>query len=481
VLNLALDPKAGLPLVEQLVNGVRQQVQSRLLRPGARVPSIRQLAASLRVSRFTVIEAYDRLVASGELESRRGSGFFVAPQRIPLTANERCGSLDRAVDVANLLSQLCADDGLTKYCGGCFPDSWLEDSGIRRYLRLAANHPGHHVTNFGTTLGYRPLREFLVRRLAELDIATTADCVLLTHGATHGFDLLIRYLLQPGDAVLVDDPGYYNLLGHLKLAGVRLLGVPRGIQGPDLTVLERLAREHQPKAYFTQSLLSNPTSTHIPPSSAYRLLRLAEAHRFVLVEDDIFADLLPGGPPRLAALDQLQRVFYIGSYSKMISSSIRVGFIAAQPEAIHRLSQVKLLTGMTTSEFAEHTLHQMLIGGHYRKHASQTRDRLARARERMLREFERAGWTPFHVPDGGGFLWVRHPDVADALPLAEEAVLRGMRLAPGAAFRPDHGPSPWLRFTPALGGSAALYELLSEAPAIAARKDSAAASQLRVA
>src|SRR5262249_54469981 len=124
----------------------------------------------------------------------------------------------------------------------------------------------------------------------------------------------------------------------------------------------------------------------------------------------------------------------------------------------------------------------MLTGGHYRKHASQTRDRLARARERMLREFERVGWIPFHVPDGGGFLWVRHPELADTLPLAEEAVLRGMRLAPGAAFRPDHGTSPWLRFSPALGGGPALYELLSEAPSIAPRRgDSAGAGRLRVA
>jgi DNA-binding transcriptional MocR family regulator len=164
-------------------------------------------------------------------------------------------------------------------------------------------------------------------------------------------------------------------------------------------------------------------------------------------------------------------VFYIGSYSKMTSSAIRVGFLTGQPEAIERLAQIKLLTGMTTSQFAEHTLHQMLIAGHYRKHAARTRERLDRARERMLREFERLGWVPFSVPEGGAFLWMRHPEVQDTVPLAQAAVVRGMRLAPGAAFRPDHGTSPWLRFAAAMGGSAALYELLADAPAVAGNRD----------
>ena len=140
-----------------------------------------------------------------------------------------------------------------------------------------------------------PLRELIARRVAELGIAVDADQVLLTNGATHAFDLVIRYLVSPGDAVLVDDPGYYNLFGHLRLAGARLVPVPRGAGGPDLDALARLVAQHQPRAYFTMSVLNNPTCTHIQPAVAHRLLQIAAQHRFFVVEDDIFSDFADVG------------------------------------------------------------------------------------------------------------------------------------------------------------------------------------------
>ena len=372
MLNLELRTAPNAPLVEQVVTGVRQHIESRLLRPGARLPSIRTLAANHRISRFTVVEAYDRLVASGHVESRRGSGFYVTTPAVPETAVERSGGLERAVDLANLIAEVVSDDarvafmGRKLYAGGCLPNDWQEESGIRRHARQVAAS-GIEVTDFGTALGYPPLRDYIARRIGDLGIGVPASQVLLTAGATQGFDLLIRYLLAPGDAVLVDDPGYYNLFGHLKLAGVRLLPVPRGPDGPDLAVLAQLAVAHQPKAYFTMSVLNNPTCTNIQPAIAHRLLQLAAQHRFNIVEDDIFSDFASNAPPRLAALDRLERTFYLGSYSKTLSSSLRVGFVAASADAIAALTRMKLLVTMTTSAFAERVVHEMLAGGHFRK------------------------------------------------------------------------------------------------------------------
>src|SRR5258708_33045476 len=133
MLNLVLNAGDSRPLVEQLVGGVRQHLEARLLRPGARLPSIRAMAARLAVSRFTVIEAYDRLVASGHLESRRGSGFYVAAATTPDTSCDRTGVLERAVDVANLIAELYSDEARTAFranrllAGGCLPAGWLEE------------------------------------------------------------------------------------------------------------------------------------------------------------------------------------------------------------------------------------------------------------------------------------------------------------------------------------------------------------------
>src|SRR5207249_8210808 len=132
--------------------------------------------------------------------------------------------------------------------------------------------------------------------------------------------------------------------------------------------LAALATAHRPKAYFTMSVLNNRTCTNIAPAVAHRLLQLAAQHRFYLVEDGIFADFAESAPPRLAALDRLERTFYLGSYSKTLSSSLRVGFVVANPDAVAALTRMKLLITMTTSAFAERVVHEMLVGGHYRKH-----------------------------------------------------------------------------------------------------------------
>ena len=473
MIDVRLNPDGGIPLVEQLVSGVRRQIDGRLLRAGARLPSIRSLASRQRVSRFTVVEAYDRLVASGHIESRRGSGFYVCAPTVPETASERSGSLDRAIDVANLIAELCSDDaramlaGDRLFAGGCLPNDWLEASGIRRHARLAASR-GPELVDFGTALGYRPLREAIARRLADLGIGIGADRVLLTNGVTQGFDLVIRYLVAPGDSVLVDDPGYYNLFGHLKLAGARLLPVPRGRDGPDLDALASLAAAHAPKAYFTMSVLNNPTCTNIEPAIAHRLLQLAAQHRFYLVEDDVFSDFAEHAPPRLSALDQLERTFYLGSFSKTLSGNLRSGFLVAPPDAIDALTRLKLLTGLTTPSYGERLVHEMLAGGQYRKHVARIRDRIATRRARMAQGLERAGWTLSTMPDAGLFLWARHPGVDDSVWLAQGARRHGLFLAPGDSFRPLLDPSPWMRFAATAIATAADFRVLARAPKIAA-------------
>jgi DNA-binding transcriptional MocR family regulator len=474
MLSLDLSSHDDRPLVDQLVTGVRQHIEARLLRPGARLPSIRTLAAQQRVSRFTVVEAYDRLVASGHVESRRGSGFYVAAPGVPESAIQRTGGLDRAVDVANLIEDICSDEAhdlfaqQRMFAGGCVPHAWQEESGIRRYARKVAA-AGNEIIDFGTKLGYRPLRELIARKIAENGIAVAPEQILLTNGATHAFDLVIRYLVAPGDSVLVDDPGYYNLFGHLELSGARLLPVPRGPSGPDLDALAQLAAEHAPKAYFTMSVLNNPTCTHIQPAISHRLLQLASEHRFYVVEDDIFSDLAQTAPPRLAALDRLERTFYIGSFSKTLSASLRSGFLVAQPEAIDALARLKLLTGMTTPAFGERLVHEMLVGGHYRKHVARIRDRLDTRRARMAHELERAGWDLASMPDAGMFLWARHPEVDDSVWIAHGARHEGLRLAPGASFRPTHATSPWMRFAVSCVGTTRDYRILARAPELAAR------------
>ena len=282
--------------------------------------------------------------------------------------------------------------------------------------------------------------------LGGIGITAHPGQILLTQGTSQALELVMRYMLKAGDAALVDDPGYYNMFGNLRLHGVQMLAVPRKPDGPDIAILEKLAAAHHPKVYFTQSVMQNPTGTDMSPHVAFKVLQTAERHNFTIVEDDIFCDLQVNTTPRLATLDQLKRVIYARSFSKTLSGSLRVGFIACAQDIANELADIKMLTSITTSQFTERLVYLMLIDGHYRKHLSRLRERLGEARLNVVRAFEGMGLELFVEPADCMFVWARFPHVEDSLTLAEVSQRDGIMLAPGAVFRPHLERSPWMRF-----------------------------------
>ncbi len=452
MLSLTLSQSGGQPLRDQIVAGIKRQIDDRHLRPGAKLPSIRDFAGAHNVSRFTVVEAYDRLVAMGYLQSRRGSGFYIAaPARLEAGLPAPSDNHRRNEQLVWLIRRLLEADENTLLAGGPWlPNSWLDEAGIRQSLNVLARKNGAHLLEYGHPLGYLPLREHLAQMLAGLGISARAGQILLTQGTSQALELVTRYLLKPGDAALVDDPGYYNMFGNLRLYGVEMLPVPRNRDGPDLEALEKLAAARQPKVYFTQSVMQNPTGTDISPHVAFKLLQAAARHNFTVVEDDIFCDLQTKATPRLATLDQLDRVIYARSFSKTLSGSLRVGFIACAERIAGELADIKMLTSITTSQFTERLVYLMLVDGHYRKYLSRLHERLGEARRNVVCAFERIGLELFVEPADGMFVWARLPQVEASLALAEASQRDGIMLAPGAVFRPHLGRSPWMRFNVAV-------------------------------
>ncbi|MEW5889209.1 MAG: PLP-dependent aminotransferase family protein [Pseudomonadota bacterium] len=459
---LSLNSENGLPLVDQIVSGVRTQIDDRVLRPGMKLPPIRRMAETHRISRFTVVEAYDRLVALGYLQSRRGSGFYVSPRRTVAAIEKESPQVERAIDAAWLMREISVDTPERLPVGaGCLPADWLDEEGVLRNLRGLARRPDSRVTSYGTSQGYAPLRQQLQVKLAELAIGARAEQIVLTHGATQALDLVARYFLKAGDCVLVDDPGYWNLFANLRLYGVRLVGVPRTLDGPDVHALEELLRHHKPKLFFTQSVLHNPTSGNLSPANAFRILQLAEKHNFLIVEDDICGDHYPGPTTRLAVFDQLQRVIYVGSFSKTVSGNLRVGFLACQQDLAHALTDVKIVSFISSSEFAERLAYRMLTEGHYRKYIERVQARLAEATHATLRMLERTGLKLDAEPKGGMFVWAQVPGLQDSAALARRAIREGIVLAPGNVFRPQSQPSPYLRFNVAYATDKRLERFLA--------------------
>ncbi|NEU13332.1 PLP-dependent aminotransferase family protein [Methylobacterium sp. BTF04] len=459
---ISLDPNSTAPLVTQLVDAVSDKIRSGSVTRGTRLPSVRKLAAQCGVSTLTVSNAYNRLVADGLLEARRASGYFVSarlPDRTSTTTPVRPMAI--SVDSGWLLRRVYEEDTLTIKAGcGWLPDSHLFAEGIKQALSALARRPDRLVSRYGHPLGYAPLRRAIQLLLAQRNIDCEPDQIILTHGASQALDLTMRSFLQPGDVALVDDPGYCNLYPSLHAMGVTIVGVERTLQGPSIAALQTLAERHKPKLFFTNTNFHNPTGTACSPATAYQILRIAEKHDFQIVEDDIYSSFVEETAPSIASLDQLGRVIHIGSFSKTISPSLRVGYLACNPDTARRLLHMKMAASLTSSELSESLVHSILTEGQYRLHIARLREKLATEQKTVADALLSAGLSLFYRPTNGLFLWAGFGGDLDLGALAQRAAAEGIMLAPGHLFRAHQEPTPWLRFNVAHTNAAPLFRFL---------------------
>ncbi|MCK9553149.1 PLP-dependent aminotransferase family protein [Aquamicrobium sp.] len=454
----------GETLISTVMASIRRRIASRGLTPGARLPSIRALATTMRVSKSTVVEAYERLAAEGLIRARPGSGYYVSAPMAPLSLAEIGPRLDREVDPLWISRQsLDAGDTVLKPGCGWLPASWMPHEAIRRGLRTASRTADATLADYGTPLGLRPLRELLARRMGAHGIPAAPEQVMLSESGTHTLDLICRYLLEPGNTVVVDDPCYFNFHALLRAHRAKVVSVPYGPDGPDIAKFAAVLEEHRPRLYLTNSGIHNPTGATLSPVTAHRLLKLADQHELIIVEDDIFADFEISPAPRLAAFDGLERVIATGSFSKTLSASVRCGYVAARPDWLEGLVDLKIATSFGGSHFAEALVLNLLIDGSYRKHLEALRVKLARSMAETAGRLEAIGIRPWLIPQAGMFLWCHLPEGVDAGNVARQALAEDIVLAPGNAFSLSQTAHGFMRFNVAQSGDERIYRSLEAA------------------
>ncbi|WP_298015473.1 PLP-dependent aminotransferase family protein [uncultured Castellaniella sp.] len=459
-------PPDGRTLVDQAVDAIEQAIDARILRPGMVLPSVRQFARDHRLSTFTVMTAYNRLVARGRLQSRPGIDYRVArpaPARPPAAAWEA-----PQVGPAWLLSDVFADHSMAIKAGcGWLPPDWHNEAGLQHALRQLVRVPVGQMASYGHPLGYHPLREHIAHHLGGYGLAADAGQILLTHGATQALDIVIRTALKPGDHVAVEAPCYANLLQILAMNGVIAHGVPRTPDGLDEDALDALAGAHPLRAVFVTTVLQNPTGASFTMAGAFRLLQLAERHDLLVVEDDVSRELLLEPAPLLAALASTRRVVYVSGFAKSVMPSLRVGYLLCEPNLLRRCAQTKMSLGLTSAEIMERTACQVLRDGRQGPYLRGVRERLGQAHDQTCQRMREAGFEIAHEPGAGLFLWARPRQALDhpggAIGLAARALKAGIWLAPGAYFYPDRRDEGWFRFNVAYSSAPALWAFFREA------------------
>ena len=449
-----------------VMSAIRAKVAGRALGAGDRLPSIRSLATTMDVSPSTVVEAYDRLAAEGLIRARRGSGFYVSPTAVPpLALTDAEPRRDREVDPFWVSRQsLDTDAAVPKPGCGWLPPEWMPEPALRRAIRALARTDANVLTNYGSTAGSLALRRLLLTRLTEDSIEASINQLMLTGSGTQATDLICRFLLRPGDTVLVDDPCYFNFRALLRAHPARIVSVPYTPSGPDVASFEQILATERPRLYITNSALHNPTGATLTLQTAHRLLTAAAAHDLTIVEDDIFGDFEPEPSPRLAALDGLTRVIRIGSFSKTLSASVRCGYIAARADWIEHLVDLQVATSFGgPSPVATEVIAQVLTGGGYRKHMEELRQKLTRTRRDVARKLQAVGIEPWLMPRGGFFLWCRLADGQDAKAVARAALEEDVVLAPGNVFSVSQTAQIFLRFNVAHMNDPRMWDVLRRA------------------
>lgn len=460
-----LNRSAQLTLTEQLAERFAERIRTRLLPVGARLPSVRECARQQGVSPYTVVAAYDQLLAQGLVEARRQRGFFVrdiahkvpgvpverSPDAIRNIVSEGGGGLPLHVPSGSTINATMLIRGMFHQVSskpqpgaGVFPVEWLDTGFLPAAVRkvTTAEMLRHSSLSYGDPMGAPELRAVLSRRLQDLGVPAPSTQVMTTVGATHALDIVSRTLLKAGDPVMVEEPGWSVEFARLAALGMRVLPVPRRAEGPDLEVMARYCEAHAPKLFVSVSVFHNPTGYCLSPGAAHQVLQLAQRHNFHVVEDDTYSHIAPGHATRLTVLDGLRRSIYVSGFAKILAPNWRVGYLAAPADLVERLLDTKLLSTLTTPSLLEKALALCIDQGQLRRHAERLRLRLAQARSRSVQLALEAGCT-FAAEPAGMFGWVETGVDTDVL--AQRMLDEGYLIAPGALFHASRQPCTLMR------------------------------------
>jgi 2-aminoadipate transaminase len=299
---------------------------------------------------------------------------------------------------------------------------------------------------YGPTEGYTELRSLIAKQMREQGIEATADHILITSGSQQGLDLVSRVLLDPGDLVIVEQPGYIGGLGAINNYQGEKVGIPLDHEGLRVDVLaERLIRwqrqGRRPKMIYVVPNFQNPAGVTLSLERRRLLVSLAEEYGFVILEDNPYGELRfdVSPEPHMRSLDEGGNVIYFGSFSKVFVPGMRVGWITADCALIRKLAVAKQSADLCSNSFGQKLVFRWLKEGGYQEHLHELRSLYRTRRDAMLaaiREHFPKG-VKYTVPQGGFFIWVQLPEGMDAKAMLPHAVAAGVGYVPGEGFHVD--------------------------------------------
>jgi len=429
-------------LQKSLTAAIMDAIQQGTLQPGMRLPSERQLALLLAISRTTVVASFNSLRSSGWIESRAGSGTWVSKSRAG-TIKAETHALNLARSPLMSILQTPEESAVDLLTASPYP--------LNELIVPLLNGISEYASSVIEQRGYRPfglpqLRDAVAHRFSVSGLPTSRDQILITTGGQQGISLICNLLLQRGDHVLAESPAYYGALDAMRVSGARILAIPLDDRGqlPTTLLLQRLAGM-SPRMIYTTPTGQNPTGAIMSDYARGEIARGGAKYGVVVVEDEVLADLLlVGSRPRpIAAFAPDANVLTIGSISKLIWPSLRVGWIRGPRPLIARLARLK-----TVFDLGSPLLPQVLAVALLEKleDARLLRKRELLAKRNLMTRLinEHIPEAKFTIPKSGLCLWVKLPGI-DSQALAQTTLRRGLAIGHGNLFSVDETHGQYVR------------------------------------
>ena len=458
-LSIELDRKGDQAIYRQIAEQIKTQINDGRLPSRTQLPTVRQLADQLGVTRLTIQNAYGELQSDGWVEATIGRGTFVSDMTRPRAFVERMipdpNQQLTADSVINNMIQIYEWEAQqvtgVRSMAVASPDPRLFDAHLFWNCLEELRPDLIALSGYGSPQGDVQLRIEMVGLLEKRGLTVTPEDVMITSGLTHGLALVAQALCQAGDHVLVEQPTYLGFLNILKAQKLQPIGIPLDEEGPHLEALERAVVQYRPRFFYTISSFQNPTGICASPTRRKKLLEMAKRYGFMLIEDDIYAPLAyeEPAPPPIKSMDRSGSVIYLTSESKVFMPGLRIGSIVAPLPLRERLLTLRRATDLCNPPLMQRALALFLRKKGMQQHLKRVLPIYRRRRDAMLWALRRymppeVSWTE---PKGGFCCWLTMPSGHALRDVHRAALEKGLAVAPGEVFLTQPGTHQHVRLS----------------------------------
>ena len=464
-MRIPLDRDSPIPLYIQIKDFLKDEILSGVLLANTKLPSTRKLAQTLGVNRITVTNAYEELDAEGLIYSRLGSGTYVTSlewvtkeglqgssiqHEWPLWQQELMNRSSLPTKLDELLPPPTpSTSDIISFAGGLGSKELFPIDDFRKALQRVLRRDGAEAGEYGDRAGFPPLRTTISHILASSGVKTSPDQILITSGSQQAFSLVANLILRPGDVVLVENPTYPGAIDLFSSLGAKLVGVPVDEHGMQVDYTEELLHTVHPSLIYSIPTFQNPTGVCVSGYRRRKLIALAERFNVPILEDEFVGEMRYEGvaQPTLKALDPEGYVIYVGTFSKMMMPSLRIGYIVASGPVYERLLVWKRIYDLATSNLIQRALDAFITVGRYEAHLRRTCKLYRHRRDVMIRALPRhiPVETKWITPSGGMYVWVEMPEGFSTTELLPIALEEKTEFTPGRPYFSNQKRDNYLR------------------------------------